>query len=503
LETQQIIDIDIDEPKIIKRTGLALGPVIAFIMIMSTPPEGMSSNAWHVSALAVWMGTWWITEAFPLAVTSLLPIFILPILNIQSVKTVASSFSSPIIFLFLGGFIISAAMQKYKLHIRLSLKLLNVVGNTPGLILMGLMMATAFLAFWMSNTATAIMMLPIAISIGALLTPDGKKSTGFQKALILAVAYSSALGGLGTFVGSPVNAILLGHLNESYNYSIDLTDWMKFGFPIVLLSVTSAWILLYFFFVRGTVLVTDAHERIAKEYEELGKVDRGQALVFFIFLLTVTLWLCSGKLEKLVGYKIEDAAIALFSAFLLFIIPVKVKPYTSLINWADAVRIPWGILVFFGGSLALSSALTSTGVTEWLSNELKMLQGINYILLIFIVCILIIAVSELMSNVATITAFLPILTGLAVALNVNPLLLMVPATLAASCGFMMPGASAPNALAFSTKKIKVTDMVKTGFLLNAAATIIIVIATFTIVSMVLGIEGSEMPEWAKIKAHGN
>jgi sodium-dependent dicarboxylate transporter 2/3/5 len=499
LQTEQLNNSVQEESNSIKKFGLFLGPVLALIMLAFPAPEGMQQNAWYVSALAVWMATWWITEALPLSYTSVLPLIILPIFNIQPVENVASSFSNPIILLFFGGFIISAAMQKYKLHVRLSLKLLKIVGNSPGLILMGLMMATAFLAFWMSNTATAIMMLPIAISIGVLLTPEGKKATGFQKALILAVAYSSALGGLGTFVGSPVNAILLAHLDETYGYSIDLTDWMKFGFPIVVASVTSAWILLYLFFVKGTELVSDAHERIANEYEDLGKIDKGQAIVFTIFLMTVFLWLFSGSIEKLIGFKIEDAYIAIFSAVLLLLIPLNFKPFKTVINLKDVIRIPWGILVFFGGSLALSSALTSTGVTEWLSNELKMLQGINYIILIFIICIIIIAVSELMSNVATITAFLPILTGLAVALDVNPLLLMVPATLAASCGFMMPGASAPNALAYSTKKLRVTDMVKTGFLLNLFATIIIVLATFTIVSMVLAIEGSGMPEWAKIK----
>ncbi len=486
---KKIEPLEFEDSKRIKQAGLIIGPLLAIILVSFNPPEGMSHNAYYTSALAIWMATWWITEAFPLAITALLPIVTLPTLGIMEFKKVAESFSNPIIFLFLGGFIISGAMQKYRLHVRLALLLLNIAGSAPGAILAGLMITTGFLAFWMSNTATTIMMLPIAISIGMLLaTDDHKKSDGFTKALLIAVAYSSALGGLGTFVGTPVNAILLGHLNSTYGYTIHLTDWMKFGVPIVIGSFISCWCILYFLFVRHSKLAEDAHAKIEHEYEKLGKIDRGQVVVGIIFLLTVTLWLTADYLEKLVGHKIEDAQIALFSALLLFSIPLRLKPFTSCINWNDAKKIPWGILIFFGGSLSLSAALTDTGVTVWLSNELTLLDGMNLMIVVVVLCLLIVAVSELMSNIATITAFLPILTSLSQAIHVNPLLLMVPATLSASCGFMMPGASASNALAYSTGRLKVSDMIKAGFLMNITAVAVIIIATFAIVNHVLKFE---------------
>lgn len=478
--------------------ALAAGPLLATGIWLGAPMAGLSPQAWAVVGLAAWMITWWITEAMPLPVTSLLPIVFLPLMAGFSFRAATAEFANSIIFLFLGGFILSAAMQKWNLHRRIALKVLLLIGCGAKSVVLGMMLVTAFLALWISNTATMILMLPMAVSIVALLMGGGRERSGFARALILGIAYAAALGGIGTFVGTPTNAILLGFLESTYGTTLALSDWMMFGVPLVILLIGMAWCILTFFFLRDAPECPGGRQAVLAEYEALGPVCNGERVVLVVFALTVSLWLGSTALEQWLGIRIEDAAVAIVAALLLFLIPVNAKEQTFTLTWKDAERIPWGVLVFFGGSLSLSAALTSSGVTAWLSEELTLLQGVPLWLVTVSIVLLIIVVSELMSNVATITAFLPILSALAVSLNVHPLALMLPATLAASCGFMMPGASAANALAFSTGHFKVRDLLITGFWMDVAAAIAIMIACSTIAALALGFDPSAMPEWATV-----
>lgn len=481
---------------------IILGPLLALVMLLSPVPQGLTPEAWKVCIVAIWMAIWWITEAMPLPVTSLLPIIILPTFQVITLKQTLEPFSSSIIYLFLGGFILSTAMQKWNLHLRIALNILRLFGSGAKAILAAFMLVTCFLAMWISNTATAIMMLPMALSIGALLNgceEGDKKDNKLAKALVLGIAYSSVIGGLGTFIGTPTNAILQGHIEKIYGFKLSLADWMMFGIPVVLVMFAISWSLLSTTFLKGYKNVGNAKDIIAQEYASLGCLSGGEKIVAIVFAVTVGLWVFGGLLEDAMGIKLDDAVIAVFGAALLFVIPTSLKEGTSPLVWKDTEKMPWGVLIFFGGSLSISSALTQTGVTLWLSHMLESLGGVDAIIIISVVVALIIIVSEMMSNVATITAFLPILSALSSAIDINPLLVLVPATMAASCGFMLPGASAPNALAYSTGHIKVSDMTRLGVILDILAMIVIVGASYTIVMMVLNIQLGVIPEWAKIK----
>ena len=471
----------------VKRFGYFFGPALFLLTFLFDAPEGMNLQAWHVCGLAMWMATWWVSEAMPLPVSSLLPIIFLPTIIDIPFRQAISAYASPIIFLFLGGFIISQGMEKHSLHLRIGLGLLKLVGVGGKSILAGMMVACAFLGMWMSNTATVIMMLPMAVSIAYLLTHrDGEEDlpmhkNGFAKAMALGVAYAGVIGGLGTFVGTPTNAILQGYLEKTYGYSLKLYEWMQFGVPLVILLIALAWVVLYFMYIRHSNVRTDVRELVQEEFGKLGVMTFEEKAIAIVFGCVATCWVFSDIISDAIGMNIPDAVIAITGALALFLIPTNKRMDNFVMEWKDTVKVPWGILLFFGGSLAISAALTNTGVSEWLSGELEMLSGVSLFILITAVVILIILASELLSNIATVTAFLPILSALAVSIDVHPMLIMVPATLAASCGFMLPGASAPNALAYSTGYLRVKDMVKTGAVLDILAGILVIIFCFAVV----------------------
>lgn len=486
-----------------RKVGYFLGPTFFLLTFIFSPPEQMGSDAWRTCGLALWMASWWITEALPLPVTSLLPIIVLPLFKIASLGDTLAPFSNPIIFLFLGGFLLSIAMEKWNLHLRIGLGILKTVGVGGKSILAGMMLATAFLGMWISNTATTIMMLPMAVSMAVLLSrqDDGRDlpigQNYLAKAMILGVAYAAIIGGLGTFVGTPTNAILQGYMSKNYNYSFSLADWMKFGVPLLLFLLTCTWLLLSHRFLRHAHICADVKNVVQEAFTKLGPMGREEKVVLAVFACVASLWIFGGLLTEATGIAIDDATVGIIGATLLFVIPTSRSFDKYPLCWKDTRRLPWGILIFFGGSLSISDALTSTGVTLWLSGELTGLQGMNMALIVLMVVVLMIGVSEMMSNVATITAFLPILAAMADAMQVNPLIIMVPATLAASCGFMLPGASAPNAIAFGTGHIKVRDMIRTGFFLDLLSAVTIVIFTFTLITLAFGIDTTILPDWAR------
>lgn len=486
---------DIDDPGMGIKSRLlmlALGPILAALLALLPAPEGMNLKAWAVCALAIWMVVWWVTEAMPLAVTSLLPLVVLPALNVVPLAQVGASFGNPIIFLFMGGFILSAAMQKWHLHTRLAYSVLSRTCYSASTVLAGLMGVACFLAMWMSNTATIILMLPIAMSIATVIGAQGHA----PKAIALGVAYAAAIGGLSTFIGTPTNALLYGHMQTRYGVELNLGEWMLFGVPATLMIAGFAWLYLSRSYLRDMVLAEGLKQQLAHKIAELGPMKTGEKRTALVFVVTVLLWLFGGFIQEATGLILEDAAIAIFAALALFLLPTNVARGEFTLEWKDAERIPWGVLVFFGGSLALSGAFTSTGASEWLGTQLEALHGVPPVLMIVVVVAIIIAASEMMSNVATISVFLPILTVLAEALQVNPLMFLLPATMAASCGFMLPGASAANALAYATGHIRVPEMVRAGFWVDIASLLVITLVTFTLAEWAMGMDFAVMPAWA-------
>lgn len=485
-----------------RKIGYFLGPFLFALTFFFAAPEGMSPEAWKVCGLAAWMACWWITEAMPLPVASLLPMVILPALNISSTRDVMAPYGNPVVFLILGGFVISLAMQKWNLHTRIGLGILKVIGRGEKSVLASMMISTAFMGMWISNTATAIMMLPMAMSMALLLSKkceldaNGNNHCSFTKAMVLGVVYACVIGGLSSFIGSPVNAILIAFIAEHYGKELTLAEWMQFGVPLAALLLALAWALLCALFMRKADIESDVRGKVNHAFDKLGTMTREEKIVCLVFALTASLWVFSAPLEHALGLKLDDPMISIFGALLMFLVPTSMKFESFALNWKDTAKLPWGILVFFGGSMSLSAALTDTGVTSWLSLQLNDLSGLNIVLIVLVVVVLLIAVSELMNNVATITAFLPIMAAMAEAMDVNPLIIMIPATLGASCAFMLPGASAPNALAFGSGYLKVKDMIRTGLLLNIISVAVITLFTFTLVSWAYGIDTDLVPDWA-------
>ncbi len=465
---------------------LLLAPLAALALWQLSPPAGMPREAWLVSCMALVMVTWWVTETLPLAVTALIPLIILPASGTLPLRDVSAHFGNPIIFLFLGGFLLSVAMQKWKLHLRLAYLVARSCAFSASALLGGLMLATGFLAMWISNTATVILMLPIAMSLAAMVETHSSGRGSTARAMALGIAYSAAIGGLSSFIGTPTNALLYGHMQTHYAITLDLGRWMMFGIPTTLLIGAASWWLLTRSDVRTRTLSPTFRTLMQDEMRKLGPMSAGEKRTLMIFLLAVSGWLFGDAISAATGWLMDDTVVAIAAGLALFITPVDRKLGIFALEWNDAQKVPWGVLIFFGGSLALSAAMVATGFTGWLGTQLEALHGVPPLLIVITIVALIIAASEMMSNVATISVFLPILSVLAESLQVHPLLFLLPATLAASCGFMLPGASAANALAYGTGYVSTRMMLRKGFLVDIISLIVIVLITFTLAPLALG-----------------
>ena len=486
-------------PLLVRQIGLVVGVGLFLMTFFVAPPDGMNAQAWRVCGLALWMAVWWMTEAMSLPVTALLPLVVLPLTGLMPLKKASANFAADLIFLFLGGFIISIAIQKWRVHERIGLGMMRYMAwNVPSLIA-GFMAVIGFMGMWMSNTATAMVMMPMALSVAALIAKGGSTAPSVTKAFVLTVAYAPCLGGLATFIGTPTNAVLEGYLSKTYGLNLSLAQWMSFGVPIAGFLLVCCWLLLYFTLLRGMPKVAGLAPMMRGEYAKLGAFTRGEIITTVIFLGCVQMWIFSDFWSGLAGVNIDDAVIAIAGALLLVLTPLDRRWERTVLTWTDTAKLPWGILIFFGGSLSLSAALTDTGVTRWLSLELQVMHDVPLWIVAIVVVALVVAVSEMMSNSATVTTFLPILAGLAGGLGINPLLIMIPATLAASCAFMMPGASPNNAIAFSTGVLKVSDMIKTGLWLNLICATVLLFAAFYFVPGIMGFDPLVVPAWATPK----
>ena len=463
------------------------------LMISLSPPEGLSKEGWMTASVGVLMAIWWISEAIPISATALVPIVLFPLLNIGDIKTSTMPYANPMIFLFMGGFIIAIAMQEWGLHKRIALNIIRLIGFKPKSIILGFMISAAFMSMWVSNTAATLMMLPIAISVIEMTTSlkdkgiDAIQQRNFAVVLMLGIAYSSNIGGIGTVIGTPTNALLIGFVNESYGIEISFIQWMLMGLPVVILGLP-----IMFFILTGIVFpvkfktLPGGKEYIQKEVGLLGKITRAEALVLAIFLLVALLWIIRPFLESFLP-GVSDAGIAVFGALLLFLTPVESSRGKFLLTWKAAEKLPWGVLILFGGGLTLAGAIQRTGLAEWIGGYFIGLQGTPFIFVILIVTAVVIMFTELTSNSATAAAFLPIMGSVALGMGENPLLLAIPVAMAASCAFMLPVATPPNAIVYGSGFITIPQMVRAGLWLNIFFSILISILAYKLFFLILGI----------------
>ena len=487
-----------------KFLGLIIGIVFLMITCLFSSPETLNTKAWLTLGVAMLMATWWLTEAIPLPVTGLLPLIFFPILGVSSIKETAQAFSHPIIFLFMGGFIIGLAMQHTGLHKRIAYYIIAKFKNGPKSLIFGFMCATAFLSMWISNSATAIMMLPIALSIITVFKEDKNtaKNNNFDKALVLSIAFSATIGGIATIIGTPPNTVMAAMLSELYNYEINFLDWLKIGLPTSLILLPITWVVLTFvcFPLDSSIMIKN--RIINDKIKELGKISQDEIMVGVVFIITASLWISrkwvSSALENIIpSGALNDSTIAISAAIILFIIPSNRPNRDRLINWDVAQSIPWGALILIGGGLSLATVINSSGLAAWIGSLSSNLSGISIIFIVLISIASIIILTELTSNTATASTFIPIFGATALGLGQDPLLLIIPATLGASCAFMMPVATPPNTIAYASGYLKISDMIKAGIWLNIISLIVIGIIIALILGPVFDVELNKIPLWIK------
>lgn len=498
--------------KTVQSRMIVIAPVISLLIVLFADLEPGNRNVTYTFAIAVLMAAWWITEAVPLAVTALIPVVLFPLFGILDGKTVSALYFNHVIFLFIGGFLMAFSMERWNLHRRIALRILILFGVSPGRILMGFMLATSLLSMWMSNTATAMMMVPIAFSIILKLEESlGKeKVERYSVGLLLAVAYSASIGGIATLVGTPPNLSLVRISNIIFPEmpEISFGAWFIFALPVTILLFLAAWLLIYMMYKPKKSWDNIDIHNFRKEYRQLGKFKPEEKIVALLFGLLIFFWIFRTEIDiqsiVIPGWEglfehpayINDGTVAIFFSLLLFVIPSRTKKGEKLMDWETAGKIPWGIVLLFGGGFALAQGFVDSGLSVWFGGKMAGLGEVTPIILTLSNATLISFLTELTSNVATTEMILPVLAGLATVIQLNPLLLMIPATLAASMAFMLPVATPPNAIIFGTNRIRVIDMVKTGVLLNILSIIIITLVMYFWGTAVFGIDVSVFPDWA-------
>ncbi len=460
------------------RFGLLLGLLVFITFLTLGSPGDFPSEAWAVSATALLMAIFWITEALPISATALLPIVIFPLLGISPVKEVTLAYAHPLIFLFLGGFILAQSLQKWDLHKRIALSIIKVIGFNPQGIILGFMISAAFLSMWISNTATALMMLPIALSANEVIKEtsgiEEKHMKNFSIVLMLAIAYSCSLGGVATLIGTPPNALMAAYMQENFNVEIGFAQWMLIGVPFTVVAIPVAYLLLTKVIYPVKFDLNNKVDVIAEELKKLGKITPQEKKVAAVFFTVALLWIIRPIIQDFIP-GISDAGIAILGGVVLFIIPSKSNKERFLLGWYDVEKISWGILILFGGGLALASAIQGSGLAQIIGDTLVKNSNIPHIVILAIIITTIIFLTELTSNLATTAAFLPIIASLASGMGLHPIEFAIPTAMAASCAFMLPVATPPNAIVFSSGTLKISDMSKAGLILNIVFMIIILV----------------------------
>ena len=474
----------------IKKIGLILGPTIFIIVLNFFHPEGLSKEANAILASTLWIAIWWITEAIPIAATALLPIVLFPLSGGLELSQTTSSYGHKFVFLFLGGFILAIAIEKWNLHKRIALNIINLVGTNIVNIIFGFMTATAFLSMWISNTATAVMILPVGIAVVLQLQDNPntieKENSIFSKALMLAIAYSASIGGMASLIGTPPNLVLAGVLEKSYGIELTFAKWFSFGFPISVTFLIIAWLYLTkFAFKFKEKEFPGGINEIKKQLYNLGKISYEEKMVLIVFLITAVAWISRSLFLNQIIPSIDDTIIAIISAIVLFILPSRNKN-EALLSWSDAVKLPWGILILFGGGMAIALGFETSSLALWLGEQLKLLETIPLIILLLFIIGFVNFLTEITSNLATTAMLLPVLVSLANATGIHYNYLLVGATVAASCAFMLPVATPPNAVVFGSGYLKIKDMLKIGILMNIVSIIFLTLIVYFILPLLWG-----------------
>lgn len=472
-----------------RRLALAAGPLV-FILVLCLPaPETLSAPAQAAAAITLWITIWWITEPVPVSVTALLPLVLFPLLGIAPLKSIASEFGHEIIFLFMGGMFFGQAIERWNLHQRIALRMVLWLGDNPGRMLLGFMLATGFLSMWISNTATAVMMTPVAIAVGgSLRTEDPQRQQNFGKSLMLGVAYACSIGGLATIIGTPTNAIFIGFAQQKLGMEVSFWRWFLIGFPFALLLLLICWVLLLLLFpLPAKRAATDMRAQIQSDLARLGSLSPAEYRLMLLFGLVVAAWISGGLLWYRFFPNVNDTIVALCGALALFLIPAGQEKDAPLLSWDHAMRIPWGVLLFFGGGLALAKGFDTSGLAAWIGQKMEGLRAVPHIVMLLSVFAVVVVLSEIASNVATASMMMPVLAALASGIGLEPSVLLLSAAMAASIGFGLPVATAPNAIVFSSGFLNTRDMARAGFLLDLAAIALLLLFAYTLIPLIWGI----------------
>lgn len=477
------------------RIGLLLGPILFVAMLVAPAPEGMSVAAWRTAAVGVLMATWWITEAIPIAVTALLPLVLFPLLGAAPLTATAAPYANPVIFLFLGGFLLALALEQTGLHRRIALATLAAVGTRPAPLIFGFMLVTAFISMWVSNTATTVMILPMALAVlslkaeggtPALSGAEGTKGGGFGSALLLGIAYAATIGGLGTIIGTPPNALFAAFMAESYDVRIGFAEWMLVAVPVVVVALPITWLILTRVIHRlDDQPIAGGEALLATERRALGRMSRDEWFTGTVTALAAAAWIGRPLLERVMP-GLSDTGIAIAAAVVLFAVPVSWQPLRQVITWHQANRLPWGVLLLFGGGLSLAAGIQVSGLADWIGLRLAAVTTWPAPAMVLVLVVTVIVLSEFASNTAITAAFLPIVATLAVGDGGVPMVPALATAMAASGGFMLPVSTPPNAIVYGTGRVTVGQMAVSGGLVDLLFVAILPIAVLLVGARVLG-----------------
>jgi sodium-dependent dicarboxylate transporter 2/3/5 len=478
-----------------RKIGLWLGPLVAILVQLLPVPDGLDPSAWVVASMVFLMAIWWVTEAVPIPVTALLPLVILPMTGVSTVAAAAGPYSSPIVMMLLGGFIIATSVQRWHLHSRIALNIVSRAGTSQAGIVGGFMIAAAVLSMWISNTATTIMLAPIAVSVVYAILGPSARGAPFMIAVLLGLAYGASIGGLATPIGTPTNLIVIGYLENEFGINIGFAQWMSIGVPVVAVMLPACWLTVTRLGIKLQPIesTSEGQEKIQQAIAALGPMSRPERRVLITFLFIAAAWILRQPLNLLeIGgvrpfMSMTDHVIAIAGAIVLFLIPAGDDSNRNerLLDWDTAVKIPWGVLLLFGGGLSMAKAMTSSGLATWLGEALIVLTSFPLLVLITALVIFVIFATEITSNVATASALLPIIGALAIAGGADPVLLSLPIAMAASCAFMLPIATGPNAIAYATGEVTIPQMIRVGFILNLLGIVLISLVIYLVAPYVV------------------
>lgn len=483
------------------RIGLLLGPLLFLLIFQFASPVGLSHEGVALLAITTWIATWWITEAIPIAATALLPLLLFPLTGVLGIKETSIAYSDPMVLLYMGGFMIAVSIEKWNLHKRIALNIIAFMGTDLKRIILGFMIATAFLSMWISNTATSLMMLPIAVAVISQLgnqSPDKSLAeVTIGRALMLGIAYGASIGGMATIIGTPTNIILVGVIKKSFGVEIGFSQWMMVGLPISVILLVICWYYLVniAFDLRLAKQTKGGKEEIDEQLSALGRISTQEKRVLWVFMGVSTAWICRTFVLQRFIPVLDDTIIALTGVMLLFVLPSGEGGNKKLLDWNVAEKIPWGILILFGGGLTLATGFQQTGLAQWIGEQFILVQNIPFWLFLLFIIASVNFLTEITSNVATASMLLPILAAVALAMNVHPYGLMVGATFAASCAFMLPVATPPNAVVFGSGYLTIPAMIKAGIWMNLISIVVVVLLTLFLLPAVWQIDLGIYPKF--------